>query len=330
MKKLLLLISLLLATNVWGEVTEVFYDSGQLKEKGNLEDGKKEGYWEFFYENGNLKERGTYSNNKEEGIYEYFHTNGNLKSKGNAIKGGGDGYWDFFYDNGVLSQRSYWTWETDKKNGPFKGFHKNGNLAAVATYQDDSPHGPVEMFHKNGNIKFKGTYRQGKQYGFAEFFFGNGNKQSEGNYVLGKLDGLWKHYDGTEGKKILETIYNLGKVIEYPCRLEFCPSVALSKSPPVYPQRTQQIGVEGCVMTEFTVTKKGNVADERVIWSKVSSNKVDDGIFNKAALKSVKKFKYRPKEIDGVPVDVEGVLNQITFIIEDPNKDKDYSPPGCE
>ena len=99
--------------------------------------------------------------------------------------------------------------------------------------------------------------------------------------------------------------------------------VPIFKVPPLYPRRAQERGIEGCVMLEFSVTKVGAVKDPVVLWS------VPSGIFDRAAMRSALKFKYKPQIRDGVAIAVTGVLNQITFIIEDKDKSPDYSPEGC-
>ena len=99
--------------------------------------------------------------------------------------------------------------------------------------------------------------------------------------------------------------------------------VPIFKVPPLYPRRAQERGIEGCVMLEFAVTKVGAVRDPVVLWS------IPSGIFDRAAMRSALKFKYKPQIRDGEAIEVTGVLNQITFIIEDKDKSPDYSPEGC-
>lgn len=86
------------------------------------------------------------------------------------------------------------------------------------------------------------------------------------------------------------------------------------KVAPVYPRRALSRGIEGYVIVEFTVTKLGTVEDVRV----VEAN--PPGYFERAAVKAASKFKYKPKVINGEPVDVAGVRNQITFKIDDSTK----------
>jgi protein TonB len=78
---------------------------------------------------------------------------------------------------------------------------------------------------------------------------------------------------------------------------------------PVYPARALSRGLEGHVDLAFTVTQTGTVTDPVVIFSTSS-------LFERAATRAVLKFKYKPRVVDGVPVDVPNVKTRITFRIE--------------
>ncbi len=64
------------------------------------------------------------------------------------------------------------------------------------------------------------------------------------------------------------------------------------------------------MVVEFTVTSNGSVTDPVVIESEPSS------IFNRAAERAVVKWKYKPRVVDGNPVDVPGVRTMLTFQLE--------------
>lgn len=85
---------------------------------------------------------------------------------------------------------------------------------------------------------------------------------------------------------------------------EYLPIVKVA---PVYPRRALSRGIEGYVLLEFVVTKTGAVRDPVVIESK------PPGIFDRAAIQAALKFKYKPKVVNGEPIDVPGVRNRITF-----------------
>lgn len=79
---------------------------------------------------------------------------------------------------------------------------------------------------------------------------------------------------------------------------------------PVYPARALSRGIEGYVDMSFTVTTSGSVKDPIVVYSTSS-------LFDRAAERAVLKFKYKPRVVDGVPVDVPGVKTRISFQIEE-------------
>jgi protein TonB len=86
---------------------------------------------------------------------------------------------------------------------------------------------------------------------------------------------------------------------------EYLPIVKVA---PVYPSRALSRGLEGYVIVEFTVTRTGTVRDVLVVESTST-------LFERAATTAALKFKYKPRVIDGEPVEVPGVRNKITFEI---------------
>jgi antitoxin component YwqK of YwqJK toxin-antitoxin module len=59
-------------------LSELFYEDGLLKEKGDYKDGELEGPQERFYENGQLEYRGKYKTGQRDGTWMYFDEEGNL------------------------------------------------------------------------------------------------------------------------------------------------------------------------------------------------------------------------------------------------------------
>jgi len=89
---------------------------------------------------------------------------------------------------------------------------------------------------------------------------------------------------------------------------EYLPIVKVT---PIYPRRALSRGIEGYVIVEFTVTKQGTTRDVTVVEAKPT------GLFDRAAIQAAQKFKYKPRVVDGQPIEVPGVQNKITFVIED-------------
>jgi protein TonB len=76
---------------------------------------------------------------------------------------------------------------------------------------------------------------------------------------------------------------------------------------PQYPLRASERGIEGWVEVQFTISKLGTVKDPRVLNSHPSS------IFDRSALKAIRKWKYNPKIEDGEPMERPGVNVRLKF-----------------
>ena len=81
----------------------------------------------------------------------------------------------------------------------------------------------------------------------------------------------------------------------------------VSAPPPEYPRRAVRLGVEGTVRLEFDVDTDGSVLDPYV----VESN--PQGVFDRAAIKAVRKFLYEPPTYNGTSVKVNNVQIDLTF-----------------
>ncbi len=83
------------------------------------------------------------------------------------------------------------------------------------------------------------------------------------------------------------------------------------KVAPIYPERALARNVGGQVLLEFVVTETGAVRDPVVLAAD------PPGVFERAAIDAVGKFRYSPKVVEGKPVEVTGVRNRIVFEIAD-------------
>jgi protein TonB len=69
-----------------------------------------------------------------------------------------------------------------------------------------------------------------------------------------------------------------------------------------YPPEAARKGVEGSVDVSFTISPEGKVSDITV------TNAVPSDIFNRAAIAAVRRWKYEPKTVNGVPVEAHQQL----------------------
>lgn len=79
------------------------------------------------------------------------------------------------------------------------------------------------------------------------------------------------------------------------------------KVTPVYPARAAERGIEGHVLVEFTIDTLGRVADIAVVHADPR------GVFDRAALKAVERFRYKPRVVNGIAIPVSGVQHLVSF-----------------
>ena len=99
--------------------------------------------------------------------------------------------------------------------------------------------------------------------------------------------------------------------------------VPIFQVPPQYPRIAAERGIEGCVVLKYVVTEVGSVRDPEVIQS------IPQGIFDRAAIRAALRYKYKPLIRDGNAVEVEGVTQRITFVLEGEGKGPGYVPENC-
>jgi len=104
---------------------------------------------------------------------------------------------------------------------------------------------------------------------------------------------------------------------------EYLPIVQVQ---PTYPRHALVKGLVGWVIIEFTVTESGSVLDPFIVancamihypGSLGECEGRPNSIFDTAALRAAKKFKYKPKIIDGIAMATAGVQNKITFELQE-------------
>ena len=84
------------------------------------------------------------------------------------------------------------------------------------------------------------------------------------------------------------------------------PLVVLLRVEPRYPMEALLRQLEGTVTVESDVAADGTVSQARVVES-------SSRVFENAAVAAAKRFRYKPRVVDGVPVPVSGVRYQFRF-----------------
>lgn len=87
------------------------------------------------------------------------------------------------------------------------------------------------------------------------------------------------------------------------------------KVAPMYPRAAMTKGIGGACLVRYTVTAAGTVKDVEVI-----EDECDNVIFHRSSIEAAKRFKYKPRVIDGVPLEVHGVYNRFFYNVVDKRK----------
>ena len=82
------------------------------------------------------------------------------------------------------------------------------------------------------------------------------------------------------------------------------------QTPATYPRKALRLEREGYVIIEFDVDQDGSVIDPYVVESEPA------GLFERAAMKSIRKWLYEPPVYEGVSVKVNDVQVKLTFKVQ--------------
>jgi antitoxin component YwqK of YwqJK toxin-antitoxin module len=84
--------------------------------------------------------------------------------------------------------------DENKKTGPEKIYHENGQLKEEGEYRDGVEEGLWKTYHENGQLLQYGEYKNGKKEGLWKTYHENGQLEIETNIINGEYDGIWKRY----------------------------------------------------------------------------------------------------------------------------------------
>ena len=105
----------------------------------------------------------------------------------------------------------------------------------------------------------------------------------------------------------IDTDLDLGKGLDLGPRASDSDEVPVVRVEPMYPRRAAAEGIEGWVLLQFDVSTTGATKNVKVIDANPAR------IFDRAAVRAVKKWKYRPKVIDGKALEKRGLKVKLNF-----------------
>lgn len=86
------------------------------------------------------------------------------------------------------------------------------------------------------------------------------------------------------------------------------PPIAVKRSPIAYPRAAKNAGIEGVIEVVFVIDREGNVTD-------IDFTKLPHKVFRRPIEETIKKWKYKPARMKGVPVSIRA-RQSITFKLD--------------
>ncbi|PUA28388.1 MAG: energy transducer TonB [Cellvibrio sp. 79] len=90
--------------------------------------------------------------------------------------------------------------------------------------------------------------------------------------------------------------------------------IPIVKVQPEYPNSALSRGIEGYCTVAYTITETGVTRDARTV---TDDCRTKDGqlttVFDRVSVRAALKFKYKPKVVDGKPVEIHGVKSRFVF-----------------
>lgn len=303
-----------------------FYDDGQLKSSENWINGDKDNQWDSYDQYGNIQSTE---------IYDY----GNLLEK-HAYKNGNKISRTVYQNN---NQRI--TYELDENENITNSKKYINDLLIEEKYYFTDP-------ETNETFITEGKFTNNKMAGLWKFFDKSGHLIMEGEFESGLANGKWSYYyevgeessiydsdttwemmatffptssvnpqiADTNEVNDIDTIIETESIAEVNTNVDDSAGISgfragdreyqpILKVAPIYPNRALSRGIEGYCIVEFVVTRIGTTINGKVV-------ECSSSLFAEASLKAVEKFKYKPRVINGTPMDVPGVQAKISFALE--------------
>ena len=109
-------------------------------------------------------------------------------------------------------------------------------------------------------------------------------------------------FAGKDGESLLDGLIRQGSSDQV--------AMITKRSPPKYPSNLRERGIEGYVDLAFDITPQGTTTNIRIIasWPKRA--------FENSAIQALKRWRYKPRRVDGKAVSVDGATTRIIFTLD--------------
>ncbi len=184
-------------------VYTTYFESGELSQFGEVENGKREGTWITYYPNGSKQEEGKYEENQYlmmnswspkgdaqvvngKGTHLSYYDDNQIMEQGEVVNGLREGTWELFYEsNGEPMQHA--EYQQGKVNGLHQAYFENGQLYAEGQMKENKSEGTWTWYYENGTVQTTANFISDKKYGVQTFWNESGLAVKEEKYEAGEL-----------------------------------------------------------------------------------------------------------------------------------------------
>lgn len=164
---------------------ELYFGNMELKESGEIKNGKKHGTVTSYSEYGKLIELRNYNEGIFDGKQSYFYENGGKKRISNYKNGIRHGAYNSWYEDGTTDTEQFY--EEGKWEGEQRWFYPNGNPEYVSNYKAGVREGPLSKYYENGRLEFVNNYVNGVRQGECIGYSADGREKTIYLYQDGKI-----------------------------------------------------------------------------------------------------------------------------------------------
>lgn len=194
-KKLLLISTLLGATDIHAELFTEHFQNGVVKSQIEYKDNTRTD-----------TEAGI-----KQGLEKVYYNTGELAFKVNNIENKRNGAMDWYDREGHHLEVIHY--QNGKRHGINQTFFADGKLRIEVSYIDDKKEGPEKYYFSTGKLASEVTYTQGKKEGLQKEYNEDGTLNNEVIYKNGYKEGEKRWYD-KNGKVIKTLNYRMDRPID--------------------------------------------------------------------------------------------------------------------
>jgi len=185
-----------------------YFETGELRAKGEYKDGARYGEWKFFFKNEQTEQTGKYiAGGKPHGMWRWYYEDGSLLRKEEFRNGREDGEIVEYDREGNILLKGYYV--SGLRDGDWMII--SGDYKMEGKYIDGYRFGTWEhRYLKENELAFKGDFIDGLPDGKHRYYHPNGNRKLIGNYEAGSKQGDWRRYN-EQGVLLLTIDYDQNK-----------------------------------------------------------------------------------------------------------------------